>query len=153
VRAVTLEGADRDLRWQAWRWALANRSGDGTLRVGVRSPASTAGVNGGASWSSAQVPQAGSHRAANPAHKACTWSGSGSHRLPANNSTARMGVGIPPGSTPQRSAYGAESVYLTAAPPTFGGPRTDRLVLGRSETGRVVALPKDLCMSADSEGR
>ena len=25
-------GAGRDLQWQAWQWALANRAGDGSLR-------------------------------------------------------------------------------------------------------------------------
>ena len=27
-------GASRDLRWQAWQWALANRAGDGSLPSG-----------------------------------------------------------------------------------------------------------------------
>jgi hypothetical protein len=43
-------GATRDLRRQAWEWALANRAGDARCRVGVRSPCSMADTNGGAAW-------------------------------------------------------------------------------------------------------
>src|SRR6266516_3004965 len=77
VRAGSFSGRRGTGRWP---------TGPVTARcpAGVRSPASTADMSGGAAWSNAQAQQASS--AVSPPNLPCAWLGSSSHQPQANDS-------------------------------------------------------------------